>query len=96
MRHRQDPCGSPERALGAFEAGMELLRQDLRYALRQFGRNPGFTFVAVATLALGIGASTAIFSVINSVLIRPLPFEEPERLVQIWDTNPEVVAQRNL
>jgi hypothetical protein len=57
------------------------LRQDLRYALRQFQRNPGFALVAIITLALGIGASTAIFSVIDNVLIEPFPYKDAERIV---------------
>lgn len=75
---------------------MDTLRQDLRYTLRQLVKNPGFTAVATVTLALGIGANTAIFSVLNSVLLRPLPYDHPEELVQIWETNPKVVAERDV
>lgn len=59
------------------------MRQDVRHALRQLARRPGFTGVAVITLAVGIGSTTAIFSVVEAVLLRPLPYPESHRLVRI-------------
>ena len=62
----------------------ESIWQDGRYAVRSYAKAPSFTLALVATIALGIGASTAIFSMVNGIILRPLPYPEPARLVELW------------
>ena len=74
---------------------LQELQSDAQYALRQMRRAPGFTFVIIATIALGIGTNTAMFSVVNGILLRPLPYPEPGRLVRLWEVSPRGI-QRNV
>ena len=69
-------------------AWLDVLRQDVRFAVRTLIRRPGFATVAVLTLGVGMGATTAIFSLIDSVLLKPLPFHEPDRLATVWEVRP--------
>ena len=76
---------------------MELLTQEFRFAMRVFTKSPGFAVTAVLTLGLGIGATTAVFSVVNAVLIRPLPYPEPDRLIGIWHSAQfQAITSRNV
>ena len=75
---------------------LEELGQDLRFAFRSFRKNPGSTATAVITLALGLGVGTAVFSVVNALLFKPLPYEDPDRLVMVWSINEQERVDLNL
>ncbi len=72
-----------------WENALDILFTDLRYAVRTLVGNPGFAAVSILTLALGIGASTAIFSVVDAVLLRALPYPDPQKIVRVWEQAPD-------
>lgn len=74
---------------------MSILARDLRYAFRAFGKSPGFTVAAILSLAIGIGANTAIFSITSALLLRPLPYKDADRLVIMWNTSPGLGITRD-
>src|SRR5262249_59988174 len=82
-----DPCDCLGSAPVTNEAPMDTLAQDIRFGWRLLRRTPGFTLAALLALALGVGATTAIFSVLDRVVLRPLPYSDPNRLVMLWDVN---------
>src|SRR5262245_10291904 len=82
------------RAMWGFET-LEIFLQDVRYGARVLARQPGFTLAAVIVITLGIGANTAIFSVANTVLLRPLPYQNPDELVMVWETAPKLGFPHN-
>jgi len=91
VRQEQIVAGGPSKG-----SMLEDIRQDMRFGLRVLFKNPGFTLVAVIALALGIGANTAIFTVVNAVLLRPLPYKDPEQLMMIWEDAAKVGFRHNV
>jgi len=98
-RHRliRRDTARPDRRLGRLPHGYRAgLLQDFHFAVRSFLRTPGFTLLCATTLALGIGSATAVFSVADTLLLRPLPFPHADRLVDLWSTRPAQGEQRNV
>src|SRR6185295_6279228 len=74
---------------------MDSLLRDLKFSIRSLLKRPALTLIAIVTLAIGIGANSAIFSVVNALLLKPLPFPDPDRIVAVWDKNPSRGVERN-
>ena len=74
---------------------MQTLWRDLRSAARTLWKHPGFAAATILTLALGIGANSAIFALVNATLLRPLPFRDPDRLVMLWERTETIIVEQN-
>src|SRR5690348_7583702 len=86
----------PDLVITAWREHMETLRRDILHSIRTLAGNPGFSLMALATLALGIGANAAIFSVVKGVLLDPLPYRDPARLVELYEKRPKQGRVRNV
>src|SRR5262249_57670257 len=86
LRRQPPPAG------GGAETVVQLV-QDVRHAARSLRRRPGFAAATIATFALGIGANTAIFSLVRGILLRPLPYADPDRVIRVWSANPRGIPR---